>query len=55
MYNVHRWSANTFFVYTIEYLKRHVLNIQWSGIGNDLKQSTPTGAVQQVYEIFTGI
>jgi len=29
------------FVYTIEDLKRHVLNLQWSGIGNDLKQSTP--------------
>jgi hypothetical protein len=29
--------------YTIEDLKRHVLNLQRSGIGNDLKQSTPTG------------
>jgi hypothetical protein len=30
-------------LYTIEDLKRHVLNLQMSGIGNDLKQSTPTG------------
>ena len=29
--------------YTIEDLKRHVFNLQWSGIGHDLKQSSPSG------------
>ena len=35
--------TNIYGIYTIEDLKRHVFNLQWSGIGNDLKQSTPTG------------
>jgi hypothetical protein len=29
--------------YTVEELKLHVLILQRSGIGNDLKQSTPPG------------
>jgi hypothetical protein len=28
-------------LYTLEDLKRHVFNLQGSGIGDDLKQSTP--------------
>jgi hypothetical protein len=29
--------------YAIEELKYPILILQWRGIGNDLKQSTPTG------------
>ena len=28
-------------IYTVEDLKRHVLNLQLCGIGDDFKQSTP--------------
>jgi hypothetical protein len=39
----HEVLISGYALYTIEDLKRAVLNLQRSGIGNDLKQSTPTG------------
>jgi hypothetical protein len=43
-YNLcHHYPFTIWLYYTIEDLKRHVFNLQMSGIGNDLKQSTPYG------------
>jgi hypothetical protein len=36
-------------VYTLEDLKRHVFNLQGSGTSEDLKHSTPSGAVLNLH------
>jgi hypothetical protein len=41
LYLNHYNNFYSFLFYTVEDLKRHVLNLQLCGIGDDFKQSTP--------------